>query len=206
MKREEQKSFFKEKKLDLKALKDQATLDFGRCLKSITINGNTTKINRNNYRDNGKILENAFKNAKIDEETKKLVYKFPGQSAISTSSFLLFHGSEYLDYTLSLSPKPGDSTSDSYNITVNDDGSVEVQTRCISQVVVMLTRNKLPMVIEEVHTFKINKGEDTYKTTNAKITVYKLESTDVQLTEKDLKNQKVLSQVKYDGDKDSKKI
>ena len=68
--KERQKSFFKGEELNLKSLKDQATLDFGRCLKSITINGNTTKINRNNYRDNGKILENAFKNAKIDEETE----------------------------------------------------------------------------------------------------------------------------------------
>ena len=70
VKKERQKSFFKGEELNLKSLKDQATLDFGRCLKSITINGNTTKINRNNYRDNGKILENAFINAKIDEETE----------------------------------------------------------------------------------------------------------------------------------------
>lgn len=49
------------------------------------------------------------------------------------------------------------------------------------------------MTIEEVYTFKINKGENVYKTTNAKITVYKIESA----------KQKVLSQVSYNGDKNN---
>jgi hypothetical protein len=204
VKREKQKGFFKDGKLNLGALKAQAMGDFGRCLKSIAVNENIIKINRNNYDKNSKILENAFNNAKIDEETKELIYKFPGQSAISTSLFLLSQGSEYLGYNLflMLSTLPGSPKSDSYNITVNTDGSVEVQTRYTSQVV-MLERNNLPMVIEEVHTFKINKGENTYKTTNAKITVYKLESTSIQLTEENLKKQKVLSQVSYNGDKDN---
>ena len=105
---------------------------------------------------------------------------------------------------LKLSSLPGSPKSDSYNITVNNDGSVEVQTRYISHVV-MLEGNNLPMAIEEVHTFKINKGENTYKTTDAKITVYKLEKTDIQLTEENLKDQEVLSQVSYNRDKDNNK-
>ena len=59
------------------------------------------------------------------------------------------------------------------------------------------------MAIEEIHTFRIKKGEDTYKTTNAKITVYKLEKTDIQLTEENLKDQEVLSQVSYNRDEDN---
>lgn len=148
--------------MNLKALKDQSTLDFGRSLKSITVNGKVAKVDRSNVADNGKILENAFKNAEIDEETKKLIYKFPGQSTISTSYFLSLLGSMHLrgDYMLMLPFRPGDPRSDSYNITVNSNGSVEVQARYISHVIILKEGNNLPMAIEEVHTFKINKGED----------------------------------------------
>ena len=59
------------------------------------------------------------------------------------------------------------------------------------------------MAIEEIDTFRINEGEDKYKTTNAKITVYKLKKTGIELTEENLKDQEVLSQVSYNRDEDN---
>ena len=59
-------------------------------------------------------------------------------------------------------------------------------------------------MIEEVHTFKIEKTEDVYKTTNAKITVYKLEEVDIELNEENLKKEKVFYQVSYNTDEDNK--
>ena len=101
----------------------------------------------------------------------------------------------------------GIAVSDSYSIVINTDGSVEVQARYVSFIKKVSGTGMidLPMAIEEVHTFKIEKGQDVYKTTDAKITVYKLESTSIKLTEENLKDQKVLSQVKYDGDENVKK-
>ena len=100
----------------------------------------------------------------------------------------------------------------SCGITVNTDGSVEVQMRRIG--IISTGPLNLPMAIEEVHTFKINKGAKTYQATDAKITVYKLKKTgieltegetDIQLTEEDLKGREVLSEVKYNEDEDNNK-
>ena len=104
-----------------------------------------------------------------------------------------------------LSVFQGSAVSDSYSIVINTDGSVEVQARYVSFIKKVSGTGMidLPMAIEEVHTFKIEKGQDVYKTTDAKITVYKLESTSIQLTEENLKDQEVLSQVRYNRDEDN---
>ena len=60
VKRKKLKVFFKDGKLNLGALNEQAIGDFGRCLKSIAVNGNIIKINRNNYDNNSEILEKCL--------------------------------------------------------------------------------------------------------------------------------------------------
>ena len=201
VKREELKVFLKGGKLNLEALKEQAIGDFGRDLKSIkTANGSV--INAKGDRKNKKkFLEKIFKDAGISEDAKGLIYKFPGQSAYGTRPFLLAVGSQHSVGVITSFKDHMCSKLNLFGITVNTDGSVEVQVRRIG--IINIGTFNLPMAIEEIHTFRIKKGEDTYKTTNAKITVYKLEKTDIQLTEENLKDQEVLSQVSYNRDEDN---
>lgn len=201
VKREELKVFLKGGKLNLEALKEQAIGDFGRDLKSIkTANGSV--INAKGDRKNKKkFLEKIFKDAGISEDAKGLIYKFPGQSAYGTRPFLLAVGAQHSVGVITSFKDHMCSKLNLFGITVNTDGSVEVQVRRIG--IINIGTFNLPMVIEEVHTFKINKGKGTYKTTNAKIIVYKLENTSIQLTEENLKKQKVLSEVSYNGDENN---
>ena len=202
--KENLKKFFVGEKLNFDELKSQAIGDLGRCLKSIKIGGNITEINRNNLDNESQTLEKAFKG--IDEETENLIYKFPGQSAIGLGYYLLslFIFNLKGDYESEIPISPGSAQTDSYNITINSDGSVEVQGRYISPFAISKKENNLSMMIEEVHTFKIEKTEDVYKTTNAKITVYKLEKADTGPNEKNLEKKKVLYQVSYNADEDNK--
>lgn len=222
VKREKLEKFFDGNELNLKALKEQAIVDFVRDLKSIktdnyTINAKEDLMKNKKFFEDAKIsedvkklksLEKSFENAKINKDTEDLIYKFPGQSAYDTSSSLVGPGTAHLSYVLFCENIQGTKLN-SCGITVNDNESVEVKVRRIG--IISTGPLKLPMAIEEVHTFKIKKGDDRYKTTNAKITVYRLKSTDIQLTEgethikltkEDLKDRNVLSEVKYNGDED----
>ena len=212
--REKLESFFENGKLNFRSIKDQAITDISRDLRLIEVGKNTTYVKWKI--DNGKggvkkeqSLNKFFEDAKVSKDAQDLIYKFPGQSAISTLGTLFTLGTCHLGdhilnfYDGSLSQEVSPKR---YNIKVNDDSSVEFQVRNIG--ITNIKDFKLPMAIEEVHTFKINKGEDIYKTTNAKITVYRLKSTDIkltELTEENLKNQKMLSQVSYNRDKDNNK-
>ena len=204
---EEQKELFNENRPNLEALKKQSIIDFGRDLKSIkTANGGIINA-EGNRTNNEEFLEKIFKDAKISEDAKNLIYKFPGQSTIGTRAHLVNGAASSLCDVLTSFRDTMCSKLNSCGITVNTDGSVEVQMRRIG--IINACAYNLPMAIEEVHTFKINKGDDRYETTDAKITVYKLEKTDiqlneektgVQLTEENLKARDVLSQVSYNRD------
>lgn len=200
MKREKLKSFFNENKPNLNALKKQSILDFARNLKKIKT-ANDEIINAEGDRTNNeKFLEKIFEDAEISKDAKDLIYKFPGQSAWGTRALLVIKGAQHLCGVVSFSDKMC-SKLNSCGIIVHIDGSVEVQMQQIG--IISTGPLNLPIAIEEVHTFKINKGEDTYKTTDAKITVYKLKKTGIELTEENLKNQEKLSEVIYNRDKDN---
>ena len=95
-------------------------MDFDININSITVNREITKIDKSNAGNNGKVLENAFEN----------VIQIPCvESTILTCLSLLTKGTKPLGGKYTFMPTfQGSSVSDIYKISINTDGSIEIQT------------------------------------------------------------------------------